>query len=296
MLHRLRYFCADAWDEWRHSKAINLLALGTLASALFLAALVMLLIDNVDRRIQHLRDDVRVEVYLRDDHSPEQRQELTGTLQALNGVARVEYVDKQEALRRYRLWAEELADLVEELDSNPLPASLEVYLVPGGPAADSAATIRRELSVAPAVEEVRFGVDWLRRLESMLAVARASGGAFALIVLAAVIVVMSSVLRLAVISRRDEIDIMRLVGATPAFIRGPFLVAGAVQGLVASALALALVEGVRRAGLSYSGTGSGVLIDLLAARPLSQELTGVLVLVGLLVSLAGSHFAVRESV
>lgn len=295
VLNRLRYFVVDAWDEWCHSKAVNLLALGTLASALFVAGLVMLLIGNVDRRIRQLRDDVRVEVYLRDDHAAEQRQALAEQLRAMNGVARVDYVDKTQALERYREWASDMAELIDELDSNPLPASLEVHLQPGGPAADLATTVRRRVADSPIVEDVRFGLDWLRRLESMLAVARVGGGGLALIVLAAVVVVMASVLRLAVMSRREEIDIMRLVGATPAFIRGPFLVAGAVAGLAASALALLLVEGVRRAAFHYSGAGAAVLLDLLAARPLSAELSAMLVMVGLVVSLAGSYFAVRES-
>ena len=79
-------------------------------------------------------------------------------------------------------------------------------------------------------------------------------------------------------------------------IRGPFLVAGAAQGVIASVLALVLLEGVRRAVLSYSGTGARVLIDLFAAHPLPRGLAVVLLVVGLLVSMAGSYFAVRESV
>jgi cell division transport system permease protein len=296
MFHRLRYFCTDAWDEWRHSKAVNLLALGTLASALFVAGLVMLVIGNVERRIQGLRDDVRVEIYLKDDQTPEQRYRLTHELQALAGVARVEFVGKDEALRRYRAWASGMAELIDDLDSNPLPASLEVYLEPGGSTTERVAVIQRRAEDSPGVEEVRFGLAWLKRLESMLRIARAGGGGLAVIVLAAVVFVMSSVLRLAVYSRREEIDIMRLVGATSAFIRGPFLVAGAASGLLASAVSLCLVEGVRRVVLSSAPEGSAVLLDLLAAHPLSRELSVLVILVGLLVSLTGSYFAVRESV
>jgi len=295
MLHRLRYFCTDAWDEWRHSNAVNLLALGTLASALFVAGLVMLVIGNVERRIQGLRDNVRVEIYLKDGHAPEQRHRLIYELQALEGVARVEFVGKDEALRRYRLWASGMAELIDDLDSNPLPASLEVYLEPGEAATERVAAIQKRAEVSPGVEEVRFSLAWLMRLESMLGIARAGGGGLAVIVLAAVVFVMSSVLRLAVYSRREEIDIMRLVGATSAFIRGPFLVAGAASGLLASAVALSLVEGVRRVALSSAPEGSAVLLDLLAAHPLSRELSALVILVGLLVSLTGSYFAVRES-
>ncbi len=293
--HRLRYFCSDAWDEWRHSKTVNLLALATLATALFVAGLVLLVIDNVERRIERLRNEVHVEIYLRDDHAAEQREALTTKLLATEGVARVEFVDKDEALRRYRVWASDLAELVDELGSNPLPASLEVHLTPTATRTERAAAISRGFEREPGVEEVRFGYDWLERLESMLRVARAGGGGLSLLVLGAVVFVLAAVLRLAVYSRREEIDTMRLVGATPGFIRGPFLVAGAVQGLAAAGLALALVELMRRAALAYPGTASAVLLDLVVARPLSGGPTGVLLAVGLAASLAGSYFAVRES-
>jgi cell division transport system permease protein len=295
-IHRLRYFVADAWDEWRHSKGVNLLALGTLTSALFLAGVALLVIGNVDRRIQTLRGDVRVEIYLADGHVPEQRKAIQDELRAIEAVARVEFVDKDEALRRYQVWASGLPELIEDLETNPLPESLEVYFEPEAMTRENPASIEARVGRLPAVEDVRFGDEWLERLESMLGVARVGGSGLAVIILIAVVVVMASVLRLAVYSRREEIDIMRLVGATPSFIRGPFLVAGAAQGVIASVLALVLLEGVRRAVLSYSGTGARVLIDLFAAHPLPRGLAVVLLVVGLLVSMAGSYFAVRESV
>jgi cell division transport system permease protein len=293
--NRLRYFCSDAWDEWCHSKTVNLLALTTLATALFVAGLILLVIGNVDRRIERLRNDVHVEIYLEDAHTPEQREELATKLRGTDGVAAVEFVDKDEALRRYRTWAAGQAELVDELGSNPLPASLEVQLTPGTARTERAAAITRSFDRAPGVEEIRFGYDWLERLESMLRVARTGGGSLSLLVLAAVVFVMAAVLRLAVYARREEIDTMRLVGATPGFIRGPFLVAGAVQGLIAAGLALGLVELVRRTALGSAGTTSTALLDLLASQPLSRTLSGVLLAVGLFASVAGSYFAVREN-
>ena len=130
-VHRLRYFATDAWDEWRHSPGVNLLAVATLASTLFLAGLVMLVIVNVEHRVRLLHDDVSVQVYLRDDISESRRRELEAAAGALGGVSRVEYVSKQEARRRYKEWAVDMAVLLNELDENPLPASLEVFLRPG---------------------------------------------------------------------------------------------------------------------------------------------------------------------
>jgi cell division transport system permease protein len=135
----------------------------------------------------------------------------------------------------------------------------------------------------------------VERLDALLDLVRVGGTALALVVFAAVVFVMASVLRLAVLARRDEIDIMLLVGATPGFIRGPFLVAGLCQGVFSGGLALLLLEAARRATAGYARSSSLALVDLVAARPLPLDLSVILIAVGLLVSLAGSYFAVRRS-
>jgi cell division transport system permease protein len=145
------------------------------------------------------------------------------------------------------------------------------------------------------VEEARFDRAWVRRLEALLQLARIGGLGLAVVVFAAVVFVMASVLRLAVIARRNEIDIMLLVGATPAFVRGPFLVAGLGQGLVASGLALLLVEGARRAAHASADAGSRVLLEIVAASPLPPGACGLLVATGLAVSITGAWFAVRRT-
>lgn len=294
-LHRARYFCSDAWDEWRHSIGVNLMALLTLVSALFVAGLILLIVTNIERSVQTLRDDVKIQIYLQDDRADEVHHALADRLRANPQVERVEYVDKAEALRRYRDWAADLAELVNELETNPLPASLEVFLAPGEGAAAAAATIAVGLKNQDGVEEVRFNQDWLNRLEAMLALSRVGGAVVIALVFLAVVFVMGSVLRLAVFARRDEIQIMQLVGATPGFIRGPYLVAGAVQGLIASLLALLLVEGVRSAATATADTSALGLLDLIAARPLSVDMSGLALLLGVLVSLTGSYVSVRPS-
>jgi cell division transport system permease protein len=282
--------------EWRHSLAVNTLALASLSAVLFIAGLVLLVLSNVDQKVRRLEDDLRVDVYLRDAQGTEAPSAMIARLEALGGVERVRYVGKDEALRRYQEWAADLAELVNDLDSNPLPASLEVYVRSGGSAAEVAATVSSTLAGDPGVEEVRFNGDWMQRLESVLELARVGGAGLGVLVFGAAAFVMSSVLRLAVLARSEEIEIMRLVGATPAFIRGPFLVAGAVQGLLSAVLAALAVEGVRAMTLAWAGSGSSAaLVSLVAAEPLSPALAGLLLLAGLAVNLIGAFFAVRGS-
>jgi len=295
-LHRLAYFVTDAWDEWRHSPGVNLLALGTLVSALFLVGLVGLVLANVGRHLDAERANVQVHVYLHDSVGAEERERLRRGIEESAGVVAVESVDPAEALRRYRAWAGRSAALVDELATNPLPASLEVTLAAGPDAERVGATLVAGLAGRTEVEDVRFDRDWLERVEALLAVARLGGGALAVLVFAAVVFVMASVLRLAVHARRDEIEIMLLVGATPGFVRGPFLVAGLAQGLVAVGLALGGVEAARRGITAWVGAESIALVGLATLRPLPADASGAVSAVGIVVSLAAALFAVRRSV
>jgi cell division transport system permease protein len=293
-LHRVRYFISDAWDEWRHSPGVNFLAVATLAATLFLAGLATLVVSNVEKRVRALHENVRVEIYLRDDTAQATIVKLQEELVAIEGVAETVYVDKSEALRRYRQWAAGMAELIDDLEVNPLPATIEVFLQPGPGVERLGQAITVEMGGRESVEDARFDRDWLGRLEALLGLARIGGTGLALLVFAAVVFVMASVLRLAVYARRNEIEIMLLVGATPAFVRGPFLVAGLGQGAIAAGTALLLVEAVRRGALAYAGTGPVALLDLVAASPLTLQMSTMLVIVGLTVSLAGAYFAVRR--
>jgi len=292
--HRLRFFATDAWDELRHSPGVNLLAVGTLIAVLFGTGLFAVVLGNVGLFVEELRDDVRVEVYLAQGVPEDRREALHGELTAIQGVTRVVHIDQGEALERYRAWAGDMAGLVDELDSNPLPDSFEVFLAPGPGAEEVGSRIQTDYGAVDGVDQVRFDRELLGRIEALLNLARFGGGGLGLVVLAAVIFVMASVLRLAVYARRDEIDIMLLVGATPAFVRGPFLVAGLVQGLVSSVAALGLIELTRRTARGYAGAESLGLLDLFLESPLPGRFVLGLFVIGLTVSCTAAWFAVRR--
>jgi cell division transport system permease protein len=290
----LRYCLAEAGDEWRHSPGVNVLATATLAAVLFVAGLTLLLLFNIGGQLERWRGDVRVNVYLREGTSPEVVDRLRASLAGMPDVTGVSYVDKAEALRRFRQSFGELAELPSRLGDNPLPASLEATLAPRPRSVEVARDIRSALSKEEAVEEVRYDQEWLDRLDSLLAIVRWVGVGLSLLVFAAVAFVMAGVMRLAVYARQEEVEIMLLVGAPRALVRGPFLVAGSVQGLVASFAALVLVEAARRLSFRYPGPRPGLLLDVVAGQGLSLPLCALLVAAGLVVSCSSAFFAVRR--
>lgn len=293
---RLRYYARDAFDEWRHSPGVNVLATATVAAVLLVGGLFLLLLDNAQTRLAEFRSDLRVEVYLEDGIPAERLGRLRSALENTAGVSRVVYVDKDSALLRFRGWFPDLADVPDTLGDNPLPESLEVYIAREGIASDVAREIAHRWTGTPGIEEVRFDVEWLDRVEALLALLRLASAVVGLATFAVVAFVIASVLRLAVYARRDEIEIMMLVGATPGFVRGPFLFSGFVQGLVASGVALAVVEIVRRALLGYGSARGVALPALLAAHPLDGARSATLAALGIAVSVVGAWFAVRRDV
>jgi len=294
-LSHLRYFVTDALDEWRYAPGPNLLATATLAAVLFVAGTNLVLLTNLSERVNRWKSDLRVSVYLQDGAQDSDVDALYAKVVAVAGVTRVDRVDKQEALRRFKASFKELADVPSQLGTNPLPASLEVVLDPGPRARDTARDVGAACADSPAVEEVRYDQEFLDRVDALLDVARWGGAILGLIVFSAVAFVVAGVLRLAVYARRDEIAIMHLVGAPPMLVRGPFLVAGLIQGLSGGMLALFLVEAVRRAVREYAGAGSAGLLDLAAGSALPIGPSSLIVVAGAALGCASAWFAVRDA-
>jgi len=292
MIAALRYFVAEAVTSMRRSRAISLLAIGTIGVALALLSSFLYLSANVRAAIASWERDVQVDVYLRDGIGEEERGAVLEAARRQPGVERAEYVSKEEALSRFRSAFADLADLPAALGFNPFPASLEVKLQDGHRTPAEVGRIAAALRKHPGVEEVLYDTGWVARLHALVNLA--SGAAFLLggiLVLAATFTT-ANVIRLALFSRRDEIEILQLVGATRGFIRGPFLVEGALAGIAGALAALAALAGAHL-GIRAAAPGAP-LVQMATARFLDLGASAGLVAGGGLLGLAGSFLAVRR--
>jgi len=293
-IRRWNYYLRDAVESVRYSPAVTVLALGTLTAVLAVSGVLLLVMSNLGSRLETARDQVRVDVYLKDGVEPAAREAVRSALAGTPGVSRVVYIDKERALALFEEYFGNTDSPIGELPDNPLPASFEVFLDKAEQASALASKLSDALGSMEGVEEVRYDRRWLDRLDALLTLARAGGLAGGLTILVVVVFVMASMLRLAVFARRDEIEIMLLVGATPGFVRGPFLAAGLALGLVGSCIALGVVELVRQWALATGGETAGALIALLAGTPLDVPRSVALAAAGGLVSLIASFVAVRQ--
>jgi cell division transport system permease protein len=203
-------------------------------------------------------------------------------------------VEREEALDEFRAMFPDLAAVPEELGQSPFPASLRATLAQPPPALEELAALAARFAAFPGVEEVRYDQSWVEKLASLVRLFSLGGVIVGGILVFAALFTMSSVIRLNVYARQEEIGLQRLVGATANFIRGPFVAQGMLQGLVAGALALAVLYGGQAALLRSAGDEGNALLLLVAGRPLAAGQAWLLLALGGAIGLVGSATAVRR--
>ncbi len=211
--------------------------------SLFVAGLFGLTAHNLQRALVRIEERVEVVAYLKDSVAQSDVEAARARLRALPEVAAVQYVSKDDALAAAMRDLPDFQDVFRDLDSNPLPASLEVRLRPGFRTSAGVEAVAQRLRAYAFVDDVRFGREWVDKIVSIRRIIAAGvsiiGGAFA----AVAAIVIATAVRIAVSARREEISIMRLVGATAGFIQRPFLLEGLITGLLGGGIA---------AGLTYA--------------------------------------------
>jgi len=242
----VRLILRETMLAFRRAPLLSALSISTIAFSLFVFGLFGLVAVNIHAAIGTVAERVEVVAYLKRGTPIEAVTVGSSDVQAFPEVQSVEYVSEAQALARARRELPEFQDIFQDLEVNPLPASLEVRLKPQFRNAANAAAVADRLKGFQMVEDVRFGNDWVAKLDRLRAIATAAGTAIGAAFALVAIIIIGNTIRMAVLNRTREIAIMRLVGATDAFVRRPFLLEGLTKGLLGGLLALALSYGVFR--------------------------------------------------
>lgn len=242
MKHALNYAFDEALTSLWRGRRSGLLSTSTIGLALFVLGVFLLATTNLQRFGDEWSRSAEMSVYLNDDATGAQRTAIEGLLVPGPIIAGAEYVSKADALERFKQTFVDLASTVGSLDSNPLPASYEIRLQPQTGSSAGVDQLAERLRAVAGVADVRYDRQWLERLASTIGIVRIVGLALAGILSLAAALTVATVVRLALHARRDEIDIMQLVGAPQAYIRGPFVVEGILQGGIGAIVALVLLS------------------------------------------------------
>jgi cell division transport system permease protein len=235
-----------AFDEavrslWRGRES-GLLSTLTIALALFVLGGFLLVTANLQRLGAEWSSAAEMSVYLKDEITAEERRAIESLLAPSDLVASHEYVSKAEALNRFKQTFTDLSSAVDTLGDNPLPASFEVRLRSTPSAQASVDELGSRLRQTAGVADVRYDRQWLTRVLSAITIIRGVGLGLVTILTIAAALTVANVVRLALYARRDELEIMQLVGAPQAYIRGPFVMEGVLQGGIGAMLALAVLS------------------------------------------------------
>lgn len=289
------YAFNEAVASLRRSGRSALVSIGTIAIAFITLGGFLLLSVNVQDVLDRWLEAAEISVYMHETAPDSDRVAVEQFLRGRPEVAEVEYVSKDEALQRFRSDFPELADVTGSLEQNPFPSALEVRLRAGEDSTAAAETLAKEVASKNGVADVQFDRTWLARLLSVVNSARVAAAVVAGILMLGAAFTVGAVVRLSLYARREELEIMALVGAPFSYIRGPFVFEGLMLGGLGAAVAL-MVVGVLYyfAGQSFGSDLAG-LTDEGQLRFLGYSEMLLMLIAGIVVGAAAGTFASRAA-
>ncbi len=281
----MRLLFREALLSFRRAPLLSVLSVTTIAFSLFTVGLFGLVAINLREALRGIEERVEIVAFVLRGTPPETITLASEDVASFPEVLSVTYVTEDEALDRARRELVEFRDAYRDLQTNPLPASLEIRLKDGFRDAAHAEAVANRILGFTFVEDVRYGRDWVEQLDDLRNLAGILGLVIGGVFAAVAIVIIGVTIRLTLLQRAREIHIMRLVGATNWFIRGPFLLEGALKGLLGGLLALVLCYG----GYTVFRGNTPALAGLVFFQPIHML---VILVFGVLLGLLGSLISV----
>lgn len=294
-MNALAYALNEAWRSMWRRRGASVMAVLTASASLFVLGLLLLVGTSAGRLLGRWSAAAEFSVFLADGATPAERAAIERTLGSSGLVAGQAFVPAEEALRRFSRQFPDLAAAAASLSANPLPASYDVQLRPELARDPGVERLAAQVRQQAGVSDVRFDRRWIERLLALVGAARTAGLALVAILTLAACLTITGVVRLALHARRAEIEIMQLVGAPLAFIRGPFVLEGTLLGLTGAALALAALAAVYVMGREPLVTAAAGLVAVGDVRFLPISLAAGLVGGGAAIGCLGGLLAARTA-
>jgi cell division transport system permease protein len=243
VMGRLSYFLVRALTNMRQNLFASLVTTATIALALLIVSLLLLVFVNLEEVAAGWSDRVQVTAYFPDELAPDDISRLKRAIEAIPGTAAVHYVSRDEALTRFRERLKGQESLLEGVSAEVLPTSLEISLKRSTRTMEGTDAYVAALRRVPGIDEVQYGEEWLHRFTTFLTFMRLLAAVIGCFLLLAVTFIVSNTIKLTVYGRRDELELLSLVGATRFFIKAPFLLEGLIQGAAGAILSLVVLFG-----------------------------------------------------
>lgn len=285
-------FFKRAIEDFRNNRLLNVVTLLTVSLSILIVSAFVLFFINTSEIMNFWKKGLRVMAYLKADIPGSELLDLRRQIQTLSGVESVMFISKDDAYKQLKAQMKRQASLFDNLDKNPLPDAFEIRMSPSTRSWEKVEFLATQIESRDEVEEVEYGQKWLGRFTQIFDLFTLTGYAMCTIFFMAAVFIMANTIRLVIYSRRDEIEIMRLVGAAERFIKIPFYIQGLLQGALGACIGLAILFVAFL--FMASNIERGFFFGLFNIQFLSPLFLGIIILISMLVGWLGSYLSLKQ--
>jgi len=285
-------FFRRAIEDFRNNRLLNIVTVLTISLSILIVCTFILFFINTSEIMNFWKKGLRVMAYLKPDVPDSERSNLEQQIQAMSGVESLRFISKEDALNQLKAQMQRQSSLFDNLDKNPLPDGFEIRISAAKQSWEKVEFLAAQIESLDAVEEVEYGQKWLGHFAQLFDLFTLTGYAMCIILVMAAVFIMANTIRLVIYSRRDEIEIMRLVGAAERFIKIPFYIQGLLQGALGASIGLIILFVVF--WFMTSNIERGFFSGLFNIQFLSPLISGALFLISVLAGWLGSYISLKQ--
>lgn len=295
-----RYFLAEAVISLRRNIMMGIAAISTVAISLFVVGLFVFIAYDFRAVVNAVERQVEISVYLKDTVTPEAKDEMQQEIASWSDVRSVIYTSKDEALQKFVGMVGENSEIVREIQGNPFPASFEISLNNPRDVEEVAGRfMESEDSYVEGVDEVVYGKQYVGKLFSITTILGVIIGLVVILLLFSAVILIYNTIRLAIYSRRKEVEVMKLVGASNWFVTWPFVFEGIIQGIFGGLVAVFLIWLTNqfvliKAEQAIINTLHIWNLAVLGENPVQATVFLSVIIMGVLIGAGGSVVALRR--
>ena len=286
------FYTRRALKDILENPFLNAVAIITIALSVMIVSAFGLFFLNLQDMFNAWKTGVRIMVYLAPDTSEAQRLDTRYRLQSISGIEKIRFIGKDEALRLLKKRMPRQASLLDNLRENPLPDAFEVTLVSGSNSPEKIEFLAQRIEGLPSVSEVEYGQQWIERFANFFNLFKLAGYGVGTLFFMATVFIAANTIRLVLYTRREEIGIMRLVGATDGFIKFPYYLEGLIQGFFGSLVGVGILYA------AFSAIGSqfqqSLSAEMVTIRFFTADICVTIIGGGMLTGLLGSFFSLKQ--
>lgn len=285
-------FIKRALRDILRNRFLNTVAVTTVVLSVLIVGATALFFMNAGDMMNFWKKGIKIMAYLKPGVTESDIPDIQHTIQKMYGVEEVRFISKKAALETLKSQMQRQSSIFTDLKENPLPDALEVRMIPSSQSWEKVETLSKKIESLPPVEEVEYGKRWLSRFENIFNLFKLTGYSLGGIFFMATIFIIANTIRLILYARRDELEIMRLVGASDKFIKIPFYIETILIGITGGIIGLLVLFGAFSVISSNVDQGFGSL--LFHIRFLPPGTLALILFCSMLVGWLGCYFSIKQ--